>query len=108
MRAVNAAGPLTTFVLTITNPGTVFGFLALFSALSRYVPPPSDFSGLFTVWLGVLAGCGLWWLMVAGIAARFRAFLSEATMARLNTVTGALLLLFGIAILGRLVVNGLW
>ncbi|MBA4782712.1 MAG: LysE family transporter [Rhizobiales bacterium] len=106
-RATDATGPLTTFVLTITNPGTVFGFLALFSALSRFVPPPSDFTGSLTVWFGVISGCALWWFMVAGIAARFRQVLTQAMMQRINTVTGVILLLFGIAILGRLVVNAL-
>lgn len=95
-----------TFGMTITNPATVLGFLALFGSLGDWAPKPGDWlaAGMFVV--GVVAGGSSWWLIVATTVAALRDRMTDRTLARINLVAGALLVSFGVAVLARLPFGG--
>lgn len=95
-----------TFGMTITNPATVLGFLALFGSLGDWAPKPGDWlaAGMFVV--GVVAGGSSWWLIVATTVAALRDRMTDRTLARINLIAGALLVSFGVAVLARLPFGG--
>lgn len=97
---------MATFGMTITNPATVLGFLALFGSLGDWAPKPGDWlaAGMFV--LGVVAGGSSWWLVVSATIAALRDHMTDHTLARINLVAGALLILFGVAVLARLPFGG--
>lgn len=97
-----SATAIGTFGMTVTNPATIFGFLALFGSLGDLAPRPGDTlgAGLFVV--GVFGGGATWWLAVSALVAYLRDRMTDDTLARINVVAGGLLLLFGAVMLGRL------
>ena len=95
-----------TFGMTITNPATVLGFLALFGSLGEWAPKPGDWLGAGTFVVGVVAGGSTWWLGVSAVVAALRDRMTDRTLARINLVAGALLVLFGVAVLVRLSLGG--
>lgn len=97
------------FALTITNPGALFGFLALFSALGDWAPEPGDWLGAGELVLGVIGGSFFWWLMIAALVAKLRDHLDDHWLERVNWFAGGLLITFGLLILARLglIVSGL-
>lgn len=96
---------LATFLLTITNPATIFGFLAYFGALGEWGPTKGDYIGTLQMVLGVAIGAVGWWCTVAAIITRLRVRLNDTTIGRFNLVAGAVLVGFGALILGRLSVT---
>lgn len=97
-----SATAIGTFGMTVTNPATIFGFLALFGSLGDLAPGPGDRlgAGLFVV--GVFAGGATWWFAVSMLVAFLRDRMTDDTLARINQVAGGLLVLFGAVMLGRL------
>jgi threonine/homoserine/homoserine lactone efflux protein len=91
-----------TFFLTLTNPATVFGFLAYFGALGHWAPSEGDLSGVAALLAGVALGALGWWMSLAAVITRLRMKLTERWLATVNIVAGALLVGFGATILGRL------
>ncbi|MEO1104403.1 MAG: LysE family transporter [Pseudomonadota bacterium] len=100
-----AAMAMTAFVLTVTNPATVFGFVAYFGALGEWGPKKDEVWGTAQLVLGVAIGTLGWWCGLAAVVTRLRVRLNETTIGKVNVVAGALLLGFGALILGRLSVT---
>ncbi|MCF3936097.1 LysE family transporter [Acuticoccus sp. M5D2P5] len=96
---------VTTFFLTITNPATVFGFIAYFSALGEWGPDPDEIWGTVQLLVGVALGTLGWWCGLAAVVTRLRVRITESTLAKVNVIAGALLVGFGALILGRLSVT---
>lgn len=94
-----------TFVLTLTNPATIFGFIAYFGALGEWGPQEGDIVGTAQLVLGVAIGTMGWWLGLAAVVTKLRLRLDESALARINVVAGAVLVGFGALILGRLSVT---
>ena len=105
-RATLIATAGATFGMTITNPATVLGFLALFGSLGTWAPKPGDWLGAGMFVIGVVAGGGAWWVTAAAAIAALRDRMTDTTLARINLVAGALLVLFGGVVLGRLALGG--
>lgn len=109
--AADGASPFATaaatFGMTITNPATVLGFLALFGSLGEWAPEPGDWvaAGMFVA--GVATGGSGWWLIVATAVSALRDRMTDTTLARINLVAGSFLVLFGIAVLARLPFGGM-
>lgn len=101
------SGMAAAFALTITNPGALLGFLALFGTLGEWAPEPGDWLAASELVLGVAAGCLLWWVMISAIVARLRVHLDDHWLERLNWVAGGLLTALGTVILIRLAVIAL-
>lgn len=89
------------FGMTLTNPATILGLLALFGSLGDLAPAPGDWIGAGLFVAGVLAGGSAWWVGVSLLVALLRDAMSDAWLARINAVAGALLMIFGAAMLLR-------
>lgn len=93
---------LASFGMTVTNPATVLGFIAVFGSLGEFAPAPGDYLGATTLVLGVLAGGSAWWFMVASLVSLVRARMTDRALELINHAAGGILVLFGVAILARL------
>ena len=93
---------LSTFVLTMTNPATLLGFTAMFTGLGGI--DPSFFSAAFMVG-GVILGSTLWWLTLTMVVGLLHARIDDRVMRIINHGTGLLVVLFGVVVLGRVVLS---
>lgn len=90
-----------TFLITITNPATILGVMGVFAALGTSAKP----AGVAESWLlvlGVFAGSTLWWLVLSTLASAARSRFTPERMRLFNHLSGALLMIFGAAALGSL------
>jgi len=91
---------LSTFFLTLSNPITIFSFMALFGGLS--VGSGSVFkASAFVLVLGVFSGSALWWLALSTGVSLLRNRLSGGMMRWVNHITGIVMLTFGVVVLWR-------
>ena len=93
----------TGFAMTITNPGAVLGFIALFGALGDWAPDEGDWIGTAELVAGVAIGTLMWWTTVAALVTHFRASLTDGMLERVNWIAGGIMIAFGVVILGRLI-----
>lgn len=91
-----------TFGMTITNPATVLGFLALFGSLGDLAPRQGDWLGAGFFVIGVAAGATFWWFSISAMIAVLRDRMTDGTLHRLNRAAGGLLILFGVVMVARL------
>ena len=92
---------LSTFAITITNPGTIFGVAGVFAALGPMGRPGL---GLPTALLvaGIFSGSALWWLTLSALASAARNRFTPDRMRLFNHLSGAMLMVFGLAAVGSL------
>ncbi len=90
---------LTAFGLTLTNPGELFGFIAIFGTMNAVLRLHEDAARPPTVVAGVAIGGILWWLFLSFVVSRFRTRISDAALDRINRWTGVLIAAFGFALL---------
>jgi len=81
-----------TFVLTLSNPATIFSFIAVFGTLGARLTVSSP----WTMVAGVLLGSALWWLALSAAVGRLRSRFDARAMAWVNR--GSALLLAGFAL----------
>lgn len=102
--AEEAKGPgawrdfLSTFAITITNPGTMMGVVGVFVGLGAAAQPV----GLAQSWqlvTGVFVGSALWWAVLTEMTILVRARFTPDRMRTFNHVSGALLMLLGLGAL---------
>ncbi|MBM3128130.1 MAG: LysE family translocator [Chloroflexi bacterium] len=99
-RAANAQGVglvgsyASTFFLTLTNPMTIFSFLAVFAGLG-FVSGSSDFLSAALLVLGVFAGSAMWWLALSGGVSFFRARFDLRALRWVNWISGIIITTFG-------------
>jgi len=79
-----------TFALTLTNPGTILSFAALYAGFAG-----ADARALVA---GTFTGSLLWWVMLSGVVAASRRRITPAVMVWINRFAGALFLAFAAAI----------
>ena len=90
---------LTTFTLTITNPATLFGLLAIFGTMSGVLKlSESAYRPVLAV-AGVVIGGLVWWLLVSFIVCKLKSRVSGSLFDRINKWTGILIAAFGFALL---------
>src|SRR3972149_1732210 len=65
-----------TFALTLTNPMTIFSFMAVFAGLGLG-SESKNFQDAFLLVLGVFIGSGCWWLLLSELVTLFRKKISE-------------------------------
>lgn len=92
-----------TFALTITNPATLIGFAALFAGLGGLVNERATFLAAALTVIGVLAGSVGWWFTITTLTGTFHRHIDAAVMRRINHISGVLVTLFGLLVLGDLV-----
>ncbi|MCU0538768.1 MAG: LysE family translocator [Desulfobacterales bacterium] len=93
-----AAGYLSTFLLTLTNPMTILSFAAIFAALG-VARTGGDFAAAALLVLGVFLGSAAWWLLLSGGVGLVRERLNPAILRWVNRLSGLILVIFGAAAL---------
>ena len=93
-----------TFFLTITNPGAVLGLFAIFGGVSTFVEVDSNVDAL-TMVASIMAGSFMWWLGLSHLIGGLRHRFSGTHLAYTNRVAGALLIGFGVLLIGEIVVK---
>ena len=96
---------ISTFLLTITNPATLVGFTAMFAGLGGLAGGAGSYVDAGFVVAGVVAGSTGWWLVLTTVIGLFHAQINDSTMKTINRVSGALVGLFGLAVLTNLVIK---
>lgn len=92
---------LSTFAITLTNPGTIFGVAGVFAALGPSARPGVGLpTGLLVA--GIFSGSALWWLTLSAVASAARNRFTPERMRLFNHLSGAMLMVFGVAALGSL------
>ena len=81
-----------TFVLTLSNPATIFSFIAIFGSLGARGPVVSPWPMI----AGVLVGSALWWLFLCALVGRLRARFDARWQRRVNYASAVLLAAFAL------------
>lgn len=82
-----------TFLLTLSNPSTIFSFMAIFGALAAGSAIPAAPAPMIA---GVFVGSALWWLLLCTGVGRWRARFDDRWRRRINRVSA--LMLAGLAV----------
>jgi len=88
-----AQGFISTLVLTLANPPTIFAFVAIFAGLGLVA---SDFGGAALVVLGVFLGSASWWIVLAAGANWLRGRAGPKLFRAINIVSGLSILGFAL------------
>jgi threonine/homoserine/homoserine lactone efflux protein len=91
------------FVLTLTNPATILAFVAIFAGLGL-IQRGTDYVAATSLVVGVFFGSAFWWLALSGSVSLLRKRMSDATLVWVNRLSGAIILGFGIFVLGMMLV----
>jgi threonine/homoserine/homoserine lactone efflux protein len=91
-----------TFTLTITNPGSLLGMLAMFGALGGPLALGLSTLRPAAAVAGIALGGVLWWLLLSTLISRFKAHVTSAMLDRINRWAGILIAAFGFALLMEL------
>jgi threonine/homoserine/homoserine lactone efflux protein len=91
-----------TFALTITNPATMLGFLAIFGGIAGLTVVDQDYASAALLVVAVFLGSVLWWFLIALFASFFRTRMNDQILEIVNRISGLLISLFGVAISLRL------
>lgn len=76
-----------TFLLTLSNPATIFSFIAVFGTLGARLQVSSP----WTMIAGVLLGSALWWLLLSAAVGRLRSRFDARAQAVVNRASALLL-----------------
>ncbi|MDE1173507.1 MAG: LysE family translocator [Parvibaculaceae bacterium] len=96
---------VTAFFLTITNPATMLGFLAIFSSVAGFTPRDADYASAATLVGAVVGGSIIWWACITGFVSLFRQKMNDHMLEWLNHIAGVLIIVFGLGVLVRLAAN---
>lgn len=85
---------VSTLLLTLANPMTIFSFLAVFAGLG--LATAANYSTASLLVIGVFTGSALWWVILSAAVGSFHSRVSDAWMQAVNRFSGCLILAFGI------------
>jgi threonine/homoserine/homoserine lactone efflux protein len=85
---------ISTILLTLANPMTIFSFLAVFAG--RGLAAAANYAAASLLVIGVFAGSALWWVILSNVAGSLRSSVSDTWMQAVNRLSGCLILGFGI------------
>jgi arginine exporter protein ArgO len=91
----------TTFLLTITNPITIFSLTAVFVAVG-IAAGTETLLGSGLVVAGVFLGSMLWWTVLCGGVSFFHGQVPDAYLRWIRTVSGIIMLIFGAGVMVHL------
>ena len=72
------------FVLAVTNPALLFGFLAIFGGISDIADDPLTLSQASILVAGVAAGSALWWVILSAGVSRLRDRITDRSLAEIG------------------------
>ncbi len=89
---------LSTLLLTLSNPMTIFSFIAVFAGvgLSSGVEKPLTVISFIG---GVFCGSAAWWLLLSGAVGALRSRLTPNVFRWVNRLSGVIIVAFGVAAL---------
>ena len=93
----SAADFFQAFFMTLSNPGAIFVMLALFAFFGIADTSPSTWH-VAPLLLSVAGGSIFYWFLIAWSLERFRKRFSMKTIIWISRVTGALVVIIGIAL----------
>ena len=85
-----------TFLLTLSNPATIFSFVAVFAALSARGVAGAGVASPWTMIAGVLAGSALWWLLLSTAVGALRQRFDARAQRFVNRVSALALAVFAL------------
>ena len=94
---------LSTFGLTLTNPTTIFSFVAIFAGLGWAGTSSGGYSSAALLVFGVFSGSALWWLILSSGVSLVRTRFSLRVMRWVNRFSGTVIGGFGVVALVSLV-----
>lgn len=86
---------ITTFLLTLTNPATIFAFIAIFAGFGLGSANITHNSSLIII-LGVFLGSSLWWLTLCYIVSTFKSKFTHSRLFWINRLSGVAIVSFGL------------
>ena len=100
-----AAGPITgqaasrkifsTFILTVTNPATMMGMLAIFGTMGAALELTTAPARAAMTVAGVMLGSLAWWAFISGMAGFLRSRINGVWLDRINHWAGILIVALG-------------
>ena len=84
---------LNTFLLTLTNPLTVFSFMGIFASLNLET---DSYVTSIILALAVFTGSLLWWILLTSFLRVFHTKVTQNTLILINKISGALISTFGV------------
>ncbi len=87
---------LTTFLVTLSNPLSVFVFVAIFTSYSIVLQFSHPLEALLTIF-GIFLGCTLWWVSITGLANVFRHKFTINTLYWANRIIGLSVIIIAVA-----------
>lgn len=92
---------LSTLSLTITNPATIFTFIAIYSSFG-FTDSKSLTDSIMLV-LGIFMGSSIWWALLSYIASSVSKSVETIHIIWINRISGLLIISFAIVVLIKLV-----
>jgi threonine/homoserine/homoserine lactone efflux protein len=89
---------LSTLLLTLSNPMTIFMFVAIFGSFGFQSGALYGYYAFLLV-LGVFSGSALWWLILSALVSLLREKVNANLMAWVNRLAGVVIAGFGIYVL---------
>lgn len=84
------------FLLTLTNPVTIFTFIAVFSSFGIAMLVTDRFTALLAA-LGVFIGSALWWGILTSLVCLFRSRVTPRVIVQINKIAGIIIIVLGVA-----------
>ena len=84
---------ISSFLVTVSNPLTVFVFLAVFTSSGVAINLEQPYHSFFVI-LGVFLGASIWWFSLSGIVSLFRHKINLRILWWINKTAGAIIILF--------------
>lgn len=81
------------FLVTLSNPLTVFVFLAVFTSSGVAINLEQPYHSFFVV-LGIFTGSFIWWFSLSGIVSMFRHKINLRILWWINKIAGVLIVIF--------------
>lgn len=94
---------LSTLGLTLTNPTTIFSFVAIFAGLGWAGRAQEGYASATLLVLGVFSGSAFWWLILSSGVSLVRGRFSLRVMRWVNRLSGSMIGGFGIIALVSLI-----
>lgn len=95
---------LTAFLLTVTNPLSVFVFVAIFTSYSLVLELSQLFEALLIIG-GIFIGGATWWFILTGLANLFKHKLTISTLWWANKIIGLSVILIAVGLFIFLLFN---
>ncbi len=84
---------ISSFLVTVSNPLTVFVFLAVFTSSGVAINLEQPYHSFFVI-LGIFTGAFIWWFSLSGFVSLFRHKINLRILWWINKTTGVLIMLF--------------